>query len=98
MRDETLQHCLRKSPILRHRSRSCGRSGQTLLVMVPTPRPNMIYLISRSTCQARKAGVISLFGVMAGFLLHMLAAQRWLTGCVLGALAVRLALEQRRGA
>ena len=43
-------------------------------VMVLTPGPNMIYLLSRSICQGRAAGVISLFGVIAGFLVHMLAA------------------------
>lgn len=44
------------------------------LLMVLTPGPNMIYLISRSICQGRAAGVISLFGVIAGFFVHMLAA------------------------
>ncbi len=44
------------------------------LLMVLTPGPNMIYLISRSICQGQKAGVISLLGVIAGFLLHMFAA------------------------
>ncbi len=44
------------------------------LLMVLTPGPNMIYLISRSICQGRRAGVISLFGVAAGFLVHMFAA------------------------
>ncbi|WP_024303436.1 LysE family translocator [Pseudogulbenkiania sp. MAI-1] len=44
------------------------------LLMVLTPGPNMIYLISRSICQGRQAGVISLFGVVAGFLVHMLTA------------------------
>jgi len=34
----------------------------------------MVYLISRSICQGRSAGVVSLFGVIAGFLVHMLAA------------------------
>jgi threonine/homoserine/homoserine lactone efflux protein len=34
----------------------------------------MIYLISRSISQGRRAGVISLFGVVAGFLVHLLAA------------------------
>lgn len=48
-------------------------SGAALL-MVLTPGPNMIYLISRSICQGKKAGVISLFGVIAGFLVHMFAA------------------------
>lgn len=44
------------------------------LLMVLFPGPNMIYLISRSICQGRKAGMISLCGVAAGFLVHMLAA------------------------
>ncbi|MCB1785086.1 MAG: LysE family translocator [Gammaproteobacteria bacterium] len=44
------------------------------LVMVLSPGPNMIYLISRAVCQGRRAGVISLSGVVAGFVLHMLAA------------------------
>ena len=44
------------------------------LLMVLTPGPNMIYLISRSICQGRSAGVISLFGVIGGFVVHMLAA------------------------
>lgn len=44
------------------------------LAMVCSPGPNMIYLISRSITQGRKAGVISLLGVVAGFLLYVLAA------------------------
>jgi threonine/homoserine/homoserine lactone efflux protein len=109
------------------------------LLMVLTPGPNMIYLLSRSISQGRAAGVISLFGVIAGFFVHMfaaalglmalfmalpvayellkvagavyllylawqavrpgarwLAAQRYLMGGVLGAFALRLALEERR--
>jgi threonine/homoserine/homoserine lactone efflux protein len=49
------------------------------LIMVLTPGPNMMYLISRSICQGRKAGVISLLGVMVGFLVHMFAAAMGLT-------------------
>lgn len=44
------------------------------LLMVMTPGPNMIYIISRSICQGKQAGVISLLGVIAGFMVHMLAA------------------------
>jgi threonine/homoserine/homoserine lactone efflux protein len=44
------------------------------LVMVLTPGPNMIYLLSRAICQGRGAAVLSLFGVAAGFVVHMLAA------------------------
>lgn len=53
------------------------------LLMVLTPGPNMIYLISRSICQGRRAGVISLFGVIAGFVVHMLAAAIGLTALFL---------------
>lgn len=60
------------------------------LLMVLTPGPNMIYLISRSICQGRRAGVISLFGVVAGFLVHMLAAAAGLTALFM---AVPLAYE-----
>ena len=53
------------------------------LVMVLTPGPNMIYLVSRSICQGRAAGVISLLGVIAGFVVHMLAAAIGLTALFL---------------
>jgi threonine/homoserine/homoserine lactone efflux protein len=53
------------------------------LLMVLTPGPNMIYLISRSICQGRKAGVISLLGVVAGFLLHLFAAAVGLSALLL---------------
>lgn len=60
------------------------------LLMVLSPGPNMIYLISRSICQGRKAGVISLLGVVTGFLVHMLAAAIGLTTLFL---AVPMAYE-----
>lgn len=60
------------------------------LLMVLTPGPNMIYLVSRSICQGRLAGVISLFGVISGFLVHMFAAAVGLTTMFL---AVPLAYE-----
>ena len=39
-----------------------------------TPGPNMAYLVSRSVCQGRAAGLISLGGVALGFLTYMLLA------------------------
>jgi threonine/homoserine/homoserine lactone efflux protein len=50
------------------------------LLMVLTPGPNMIYLISRTLCQGVRAGLISLLGVIAGFICHMLAAAFGLSG------------------
>ena len=44
------------------------------LGLVLTPGPNMIYLVSRSVTQGRRAGLISLLGVAAGFAVYLLAA------------------------
>lgn len=60
------------------------------LLLVLTPGPNMIYLISRSICQGRQAGVISLLGVVAGFFVHLFAAAVGLTAVFL---AVPMAYE-----
>lgn len=49
------------------------------LIMVLSPGPNMIYLISRSLSQGRKAGIISLLGVMCGFLFHIFMVSFGLT-------------------
>ncbi|MET7795122.1 LysE family translocator [Streptomyces decoyicus] len=43
------------------------------LGMVLTPGPNMIYLVSRSIAQGRRAGLISLAGVFLGFLAYLFA-------------------------
>jgi threonine/homoserine/homoserine lactone efflux protein len=51
--------------------------------MVLLPGPNMIYLISRSICQGRRAGFISLIGVVAGFLFHVICASVGLTAVLL---------------
>jgi threonine/homoserine/homoserine lactone efflux protein len=49
------------------------------LGLVLTPGPNMIYLVSRSVTQGRRAGLISLGGVAAGFLVYVAAATAGLT-------------------
>lgn len=49
------------------------------LVLVLTPGPNMIYCISRTLSQGRRAGLLSLAGVLLGFLVHLLAAALGLT-------------------
>lgn len=49
------------------------------LGLVLTPGPNMIYLVSRSVTQGRRAGLISLGGVAAGFLVYLAAATVGLT-------------------
>jgi threonine/homoserine/homoserine lactone efflux protein len=49
------------------------------LGLVLTPGPNMIYLVSRSITQGRRAGLISLLGVATGFLVYLVAAVAGLT-------------------
>lgn len=49
------------------------------LLMALTPGPNMIYLISRSLCQGRIAGLMSWAGVVLGFTFHMVCASVGLT-------------------
>ncbi|MEV7808313.1 LysE family translocator [Microbispora sp. NPDC088329] len=41
------------------------------LGMVLSPGPNMMYLVSRSISQGRRAGVISLGGVVLGFIIYL---------------------------
>jgi threonine/homoserine/homoserine lactone efflux protein len=60
------------------------------LVLVLTPGPNMIYCISRTLSQGRAAGLVSLGGVLLGFLVHLLAAALGLTALLM---AVPLAFD-----
>jgi threonine/homoserine/homoserine lactone efflux protein len=53
------------------------------LGMVLTPGPNMIYLISRSICQGRVAGLISLGGVAIGFVFYMVCAALGITAMLM---------------
>ncbi|MBW0271217.1 lysine transporter LysE [Nocardia sp. MH4] len=53
--------------------------GAAALGMVLTPGPNMMYLVSRTVAQGRRAGLISLAGVAAGFGVYLLAAAAGIT-------------------
>ena len=64
------------------------------LGLVLTPGPNMIYLISRSICQGRRAGLVSLGGVALGFVFYMLCAAFGITALIL---RLRRVAHQRRG-
>ena len=63
------------------------------LGLVLTPGPNMMYLVSRSICQGRRAGLVSLGGVGLGFLVYMLAAACGITALLF---AVPLAYDGLR--
>jgi threonine/homoserine/homoserine lactone efflux protein len=51
-------------------------AGMALLALglVLTPGPNMLYLVSRSLTQGRRAGLVSLVGTGLGFLVYLAAA------------------------
>jgi len=49
------------------------------LILVISPGPNMIYLISRSITQGQRSGLISLMGIISGFLFHIVMVSAGLT-------------------
>ncbi|MFJ1298601.1 LysE family translocator [Pseudomonadota bacterium AL_CKDN230030165-1A_HGKHYDSX7] len=51
--------------------------------MVLTPGPNMVYLISRSLSQGRRAGLISLAGVALGLMFFVLCAALGITALLM---------------
>ena len=53
------------------------------LAMVLTPGPNMAYLVSRTICQGRAAGLVSLGGVGLGFVIYVLLAGLGITALLL---------------
>ena len=63
------------------------------LAMVLKPGPNMAYLVSRTICQGRAAGLISMGGVMAGFVVYVLLAAFGITALLF---AVPLAYDALR--
>ena len=44
------------------------------LLLALTPGPNLLYLVSRTLCQGRAAGIVSLAGTTTGFLFYALCA------------------------
>jgi threonine/homoserine/homoserine lactone efflux protein len=65
------------------------------VVLVLTPGPNLLYLISRTLCQGRSAGIVSLAGTASGFIVHILAAALGLSALLI---AVPLAYDAVRWA
>jgi len=57
--------------------------GLVSLGMALTPGPNMLYLISRSICQGRRAGLVSLGGVALGFVFYMFCVAFGITALLL---------------
>lgn len=44
------------------------------IVLVAVPGPNLVYILTRSVSQGRRAGLVSALGVETGTLVHVLAA------------------------
>jgi len=44
------------------------------LLLAITPGPNLLYLVSRTLCQGRSAGLVSLAGTSLGLVVHVIAA------------------------
>lgn len=53
------------------------------LLLALTPGPNMIYCVSRTLVQGRRAGLTSLGGVLLAFLVHLVAAALGLTALLI---------------
>jgi threonine/homoserine/homoserine lactone efflux protein len=65
------------------------------VLLVVTPGPNLLYLLSRTLCQGRAAGIVSLAGTTTGFVFHILAAALGLSAVFL---AVPVAYDALRWA
>jgi threonine/homoserine/homoserine lactone efflux protein len=53
------------------------------LLLALTPGPNWVYLLSRTLCQGRRAGLVSWAGTTLGFTFHMAAAVLGLSALLL---------------
>ena len=55
-------------------TQSLGLFALACLLLALTPGPNLLYLVSRTLCQGRRAGILSLAGTSLGFVFHVVAA------------------------
>jgi threonine/homoserine/homoserine lactone efflux protein len=67
------------------------------LVLVVTPGPNTLYIITRSVQQGQRAGIVSCFGIAAGTLVHITAATLGISALLLAS-TVLFSLVQYAGA
>ena len=54
----------------------------TALMLNLTPGNDMLYVIARSTSQGSKAGIVSSLGIMAGCMVHIIAAMAGLSAII----------------
>ena len=55
-------------------TQSLGLFALACLLLALTPGPNLLYLVSRTLCQGRRAGIVSLAGTSFGIVFHVVAA------------------------
>src|SRR5262249_41442614 len=65
-------------------SQSLGIFLLAALVLLLTPGPAVLYIVARSMDQGRRAGLVSVLGVHAGTLVHVLAAAAGLSALLTG--------------
>ena len=63
------------------------------VLLVLTPGPNLLYLLSRTLAQGRSAGLVSLAGTASGFVVHIVAASLGLSAVFLAVPVVYDALR-----
>lgn len=64
-------------------AQNLGLFALACFLLTLTPGPNLLYLMSRTLCQGRRAGIVSLAGTSCGFLFHVVAAALGLTAIFL---------------
>jgi threonine/homoserine/homoserine lactone efflux protein len=72
-------------PILWPEAKTWIAFAAVCLGMALTPGPNMLYLVSRSICQGRWAGIVSLVGTAAGFIVYLVCAALGITALLMAA-------------
>jgi threonine/homoserine/homoserine lactone efflux protein len=72
-------------PILWPEAKTWIAFSLVCLGMALTPGPNMLYLVSRSICQGRWAGIVSLIGTAAGFVVYLVCASLGITALLMAA-------------
>ena len=70
----------------------------TSALLIATPGPNWIYILTRGTTQGRRSAVISAFGLGCGVVIHTLAAALGLSAVLRASLGVFLLIKYAGGA
>ncbi len=67
------------------------------LVLLLTPGPAVLYIVTRSIDQGRQAGLVSMLGVHVGTLVHVLGASAGLSALLMASATLFSAVNKIRG-